>query len=351
MINHRWNPIVQFGNFERYFSSILHAVWKISPNNTFCVCFSFSQLDLTPRFLRGYSANRCCFNPFTSAIAAGNYFIMKVRLATLIGTTIFALSNAFASFATPPGKDLTKNGHSRTRLSQRKSPLNADKGGALDDKAGFQQNALALRGGDTAASPLISKKLFREMLAELFGTFLIVFIGTGSVSSAIFTDSLVGLFQIASVWIIAVTIAICTTASISGAHLNPAISVAFAIIRPSKSFGWSKVSFLVLYLNVDFATRRFLIVLSTLCNRSGASIQHIPDIGGNFGWLVESYSLQQFDFRLWSNKWNCSCWRIWYRIGKMFWRVLCVSWCFFAASCSSQRRISYFFFPYFYFET
>eukprot|EP00536_Pseudo-nitzschia_multiseries_P006202 jgi/Psemu1/239177/estExt_Genewise1.C_1290038 len=79
------------------------------------------------------------------------------------------------------------------------------------------------------------------MLAELIGTFLIVFIGTGSVSSAIFTDSLLGLFQIASVWIIAVTIAICTTASISGAHLNPAISIAFAIVRPSKSFNWNKV--------------------------------------------------------------------------------------------------------------
>ena len=79
------------------------------------------------------------------------------------------------------------------------------------------------------------------MLAEILGTFLIVFIGTGSVSSAIFTDSLVGLFQIASVWIVAVTIAICTTASISGAHLNPAISIAFAMIRPSNAYNWKKV--------------------------------------------------------------------------------------------------------------
>ena len=69
------------------------------------------------------------------------------------------------------------------------------------------------------------------MLAELLGTFLIVFIGTGSVSTEIFTESLVGLFQIVSVWIIVVTIAICTTASISGAHLNPAILIAFAMIN------------------------------------------------------------------------------------------------------------------------
>ena len=70
---------------------------------------------------------------------------------------------------------------------------------------------------------------------------MIVGLGTGAVMSAIYTDSLVGLFQIASVWIIAVTLAISTTGGISGAHLNPAISVCFAWFRPSSLFGWSKV--------------------------------------------------------------------------------------------------------------
>jgi glycerol uptake facilitator-like aquaporin len=79
------------------------------------------------------------------------------------------------------------------------------------------------------------------MIAEMIGTFLLVQIGTGSVMAAIFTDSLVGLFQIASVWIIGVTLAISATASISGAHLNPAVSIAFAALRPSKSFNWKKV--------------------------------------------------------------------------------------------------------------
>lgn len=98
---------------------------------------------------------------------------------------------------------------------------------------------ISLRGGQTA-SAFWSKSLYREMMAEMFGTFLIVHIGTGAVMSAVYTESLVGLFQIASVWIIAVTLGICTTASISGAHLNPAVSVAFAAIRP-KSFNWKKV--------------------------------------------------------------------------------------------------------------
>ena len=83
--------------------------------------------------------------------------------------------------------------------------------------------------------------LWREMVAEFIGTFLIVFFGTGAVMSAVYTKALVGLFQIAAVWIIGVTMAIATTASISGAHLNPSISLAFVLLRPSRKFGWVKL--------------------------------------------------------------------------------------------------------------
>jgi hypothetical protein len=116
-------------------------------------------------------------------------------------------------------------------------PMAATEAADQDEVSGPE---LSLRGG-AQSSPFWKKPLFREMIAELIGTFLIVQIGTGSVMSAVFTDSLVGLFQIASVWIIAVTVAICATASISGAHLNPAVSFAFALLRPSKAFGWKKV--------------------------------------------------------------------------------------------------------------
>lgn len=66
-------------------------------------------------------------------------------------------------------------------------------------------------------------------------------LGTGAVMSAIFDNALVGLFQIASVWIIAVTLAIAATGPVSGAHLNPAMSIAFAVVRPSASFGIGKL--------------------------------------------------------------------------------------------------------------
>jgi glycerol uptake facilitator protein len=76
------------------------------------------------------------------------------------------------------------------------------------------------------------------MAAEAFGTYLIVQLGTGAVMASIYTQSLTSLAQIASVWAVAVTVAIYGTASTSGAHLNPAITMALALYR---HFSWRKV--------------------------------------------------------------------------------------------------------------
>jgi glycerol uptake facilitator protein len=91
--------------------------------------------------------------------------------------------------------------------------------------------------GSTDSSPRF-RVPWRELFAEALGTFLIVQLGTGAVMSSVFTSNLQGLFQIASVWIIAVTVAIVVTAPISGAHLNPAISFSLALFR---KFDWRKV--------------------------------------------------------------------------------------------------------------
>ena len=84
----------------------------------------------------------------------------------------------------------------------------------------------------------------REMIAELTGTFIIVQIGTAAIMSSIFCQngglSAGGLYPIAMVWSVAVTIAISCTANISGAHLNPAITIALALFRRS-SFHVTKV--------------------------------------------------------------------------------------------------------------
>ncbi len=74
--------------------------------------------------------------------------------------------------------------------------------------------------------------LFRRCLAEVIGTWLMVFAGTSAVAAAVLTGAQVGLWQVAVAWALGVTMAIYLTGAVSGAHLNPAVSLAFAIFRP-----------------------------------------------------------------------------------------------------------------------
>jgi len=62
------------------------------------------------------------------------------------------------------------------------------------------------------------------LIGEFLGTFLLVFFGVGVVNAAVITGAQVGLWQVAVVWAIGVSLAIYCTASLSGAHLNPAIT-------------------------------------------------------------------------------------------------------------------------------
>ena len=75
--------------------------------------------------------------------------------------------------------------------------------------------------------------LGRACAAEVVGTFLLVLFGTGSVAAAVMTGAQVGLWQVAVVWGFGVALAIYATATVSGAHLNPAVTLAFALLRPA----------------------------------------------------------------------------------------------------------------------
>ena len=71
----------------------------------------------------------------------------------------------------------------------------------------------------------------RCFVGEFVGTFLLVFFGCGSVASAILTPAALGAFPVAMIWGLGIVVAIHLTASLSGAHLNPAVTIAFACWR------------------------------------------------------------------------------------------------------------------------
>ena len=75
------------------------------------------------------------------------------------------------------------------------------------------------------------KSLRAALTGELLGTFLLVFFGCGSVAAAVTTGAQVGVFQVAIVWGLGIAIAIHCTAALSGAHLNPAVTLALAAWR------------------------------------------------------------------------------------------------------------------------
>ncbi len=63
-------------------------------------------------------------------------------------------------------------------------------------------------------------KYQREFLGEVIGTFILVLFGCGSVAVSILFGAHKGLFQIALVWGVGVTLAIYATRLLSCAHLN-----------------------------------------------------------------------------------------------------------------------------------
>ena len=74
-----------------------------------------------------------------------------------------------------------------------------------------------------------TRNLTGECLAEFIGTGLIIFFGAGCVSALVLAGATFGLWEISITWGFGVSIAVYVTGGVSGAHLNPAVTLALAV--------------------------------------------------------------------------------------------------------------------------
>lgn len=85
----------------------------------------------------------------------------------------------------------------------------------------------------------MQRELRRELAAEFLGTFLLIVFGVAVVAQVVLSgEKNGGYLSINLGWGLAVMIGVYAAGGVSGAHLNPAVSLALAVHR---GFPWSKV--------------------------------------------------------------------------------------------------------------
>ena len=116
-------------------------------------------------------------------------------------------------------------------------------------------------------------KQMKKYLSEFIGTFSMVFCGTGAMTINEITGGEVTHVGIAITWGLIVMAMIYSFGEISGAHFNPAVSIAFAY---AKKFSWKEVpKYIFAQLLGAFFASFILLILFPESKNLGATIPSI----------------------------------------------------------------------------
>ena len=111
-----------------------------------------------------------------------------------------------------------------------------------------------------------------QLMAEVVGTYFLIFAGCTSVVVNKNNDNVVTLPGISIVWGLAVTVLVYSTGHISGAHFNPAVTLAFASTKrfPLKQVNQTRPKYLSISL--------YYLIKFRKCSPSGSIIYkcHFP---------------------------------------------------------------------------
>ncbi|KAK6932731.1 Major intrinsic protein [Dillenia turbinata] len=91
---------------------------------------------------------------------------------------------------------------------------------------------------DNANISCTSVPFMQKLIAEILGTYFLIFAGCGAVIVNLNKDKVVTLPGISIVWGLVVMVMVYSVGHISGAHFNPAVTIAFATC---KRFPWKQV--------------------------------------------------------------------------------------------------------------
>ncbi|MFW5718857.1 MAG: MIP/aquaporin family protein [Halanaerobium sp.] len=83
-----------------------------------------------------------------------------------------------------------------------------------------------------------NKNLFGECLSEVIGTAILLFFGAGVVANLVLVEANISWWELSLLWGLGVTMAVYITGGVSGAHINPAVTVGLASVG---DFPWKKV--------------------------------------------------------------------------------------------------------------